>query len=273
MKNLKKIIVAGVCTAAVACGALALAGCGGSDSLPCGTVETDEGYYLVEDGKLTIGSDLDFPPMEGLDDAGNPTGFGVDMIQEVCNRIGLEMNFLDPQNFDSLVTQVNAGTTMDVAVSSMTITDERSELITFSDPYFDSNLAIVIKTDSGITDKASLNDASVTVAAQSGSSGEDWIKENLPNATLVTYNGPTDAVTALVADQCSAVVYDEPVAAEHVSNQFTECSILEVIPTGEQYGIAINQGNTKLIEAINNALADMESDGTMDALKAKYGMK
>lgn len=267
MKKLSKVLALGCCAAMVAASCVMLAGCGGSADSASGDTE----YKLVNEGQLTVGSDLDFPPMEALDDNGNPTGFGVAMTQELCDRLGLEMNFLDPQNFDSLVTQVNAGETMDIAVSSITITDERAEMVAFSDPYYDSNLALVV-SKGAYTDKKELNSPDVIIGVQSGSSGEDWAKENLPEATIKAFGGPTDAMTALTAGQVQGVVYDEPVAANHTgaNGQFPDAEILEVIATGEQYGIAVNKDNTKLLEDINAALADMEADGTMDKIRAEY---
>lgn len=272
MKKFAKIVTAGLLAGALV-GCLGLAGCGGSSdkggqAASAGGSFDTSAYTLVEDGKLTIGSDLDYPPMESLVD-GQPYGFDVAMMQEIAKRLGLELNYLDPQNFDSLMTQVNAGNTMDCAVSSITITDERAELVDFSDSYYDSNQAIVIMKGA-YSDKAALNDASVTVAAQSGTSGEAWVAENLPKAKYVPFTATTDAVTALVAGQVQAVVYDQPIAETHVATQFTDCEVLEVIATGEQYGIAVNKENTALKEAINGALAEMKADGTLEKLVAEY---
>ena len=120
------------------------------------------------------------------------------------------------------------------------------------------------------SDKAALNDASVTVAAQSGTSGEAWVAENLPKAKYVPFTATTDAVTALVAGQVQAVVYDQPIAETHVATQFTDCEVLEVIATGEQYGIAVNKANSQLLADINTCLKAMEEDGTMDSLREEY---
>ena len=266
----------------LAFGCVALAGCGGggasSSSSSAGTESassaasqssaTAADFKLVEEGKLTIGSDLDFPPMEYLD-GDEPAGFGIAMIKEICDRIGLKANILPPQNFDTLVTQVAGGSSLDVAVSSMTITDERKDLIDFSTPYYDSNLAMVVSKDSNYEEKEDLYGK--TVGVQSGSSGEDWAKENLKDTKVKPYNGPSDALAALRTDDVQAVIYDLPVAQNHVNGEYKDdARILEEIPTGEQYGIAVNKDNAALTAAIDQALADMEADGTMDALKDKW---
>lgn len=267
-KALKAAAVALSCALAVAC--LGLAACGGSNSGSDGSSSGNASlgsYKLVESGKLTVGSDLDYKPMEYLD-GDKPAGFGVDMTQEICNRLGLEMNFLSPQNFDSLITQVNGGTSMDVAVSSITINDEREELVDFSTPYYDSNLAIVTLASSDIASASDLSGK--PVGAQSGSTGEEWAKENLGDSSYTPYTGPTDALTALRAGKIQAVVLDAPVASDYVKEDAGTYKLVDEIATGEQYGIAINKDNPELKKAIDSALADMQADGTLDKLKNKW---
>ena len=271
---------------ALAGSALALAGCGstGTDDKKADDADAaddkadadtdadadaaDGEFKLVEPGKLTIGSDLDYKPLEYRDEDNNPTGFGVAMTQEICDRIGLEMNFLPAQNFDTLITQVAAGTKMDVAVSSITITDARMEEVDFSTPYYDSNLAIVVAADAPYESKDDVDGEEVGV--QQGTTGEEWVNENLKDSNCTPFTGPTDLMAAMKAGSVSVAVYDEPVARNLVATEYTDFKVLEIIPTGEQYGIAVNKDNAALTAAINEALAAMVADGTMDALVAEY---
>ena len=269
----KKRMLLALCTAfVIAC--LALAGCGGN-SASSSSAASDSGseaaageYKLIEPGKIIVGSDLDYKPME-YRDGDTATGFGVAMMNEVANRLGLECEFLPPQNFDTLITQVASGAKMDIAVSSITITDERAETVAFSDPYYDSNLAVVVPKGS---DLKSVDDLSgKTVGVQQGTSGEDWVKENASDAEIAPFTGITEVMAALRTGKVEAAVYDQPVAENLVANEFKDdAEVLDIIATGEQYGIAINKDNTKLVEDINATLAEMEKDGTMDKLKAQY---
>lgn len=234
-----------------------------SDSAAESAASESGEYKLVEAGKLTIGCSPDYPPME-YQDGDAITGFTAGLMQEISDRLGLECNFLSAQNFDTLVTQVAAGTKMDVAASSITINDEREESVDFSDPYYDSNLAIVVLKNSEYASRDDLD--GLPVGAQSGSTGEEWVKENMRDNPYTPYTQTVDALAALRTGDVNAVVYDEPVARNHVSNEYDDCEILEVIATGEQYGIAINKENTALRDDINAALADMKADGTMDEL-------
>ena len=167
--NLKKRMLLALCTAfAVAC--LALAGCGGGGASSSAASDDAGEYKLIEQGKIIVGSDLDYKPME-YRDGDTATGFGVAMMYEIADRLGLECEFLPPQNFDTLITQVASATKMDIAVSSITITDERAETVAFSDPYYDSNLAIVVAEDATYASQDDLKDAVIVV--QQGTSGED----------------------------------------------------------------------------------------------------
>ena len=267
----KKGLLLAMCAAfVVAC--LALAGCGGGSASNSAASDAADGaaaeYKLIEPGKIIVGSDLDYKPME-YRDGDTATGFGVAMMNEIASRLGLECEFLPPQNFDTLITQVASATKMDIAVSSITITDERAETVAFSDPYYDSNLAVVVPKGS---DLKSIDDLSgKTVGVQQGTSGEDWVKENAADAELAPFTGITEVMAALRTGKVQAAVYDQPVAENLVANEFKDdAEVLDIIATGEQYGIAINKDNTKLVEDINATLAEMEKDGTMDKLKAQY---
>ncbi|MDO4890347.1 MAG: ABC transporter substrate-binding protein [Coriobacteriaceae bacterium] len=275
MKAVKKkgILLALCATFVVAC--LAMAGCGGGNSAASSSAASDASsdaaaaeYTLIEPGKIIVGSDLDYKPME-YRDGDTATGFGVAMMTEIANRLGLECEFLPPQNFDTLITQVASGAKMDIAVSSITITDERAETVAFSNPYYDSNLAVVVPKDSELKSVDDLSNA--VIGVQQGTSGEDWVKENAPDAELAPFTGITEVMAALRTGKVTAAVYDQPVAENLVANEFKDdAKVLDIIATGEQYGIAINKDNTKLVEDINATLAEMEKDGTIDKLKEQY---
>jgi polar amino acid transport system substrate-binding protein len=286
MKKTRRVFAALACGAlAVACVA-ALAGCGGSGSSSSsnsssgsssststgstsGTSSTTSGdYKLTTSGKLTVGVSADYPPMESLN-GDKVEGFDADLMTEIASRLGLSVEFKN-QAFDTLVTAVAGGTGIDCAASSITIDDERAKEVDFTTSYYDSNLAIVVLKNSGITARDALSSAKV--GAQSGTSGEAWVQENLKNASYTPYQETPDLLQALRSGQIQAAVYDDPVAQMHVSGEYNDCQVLETIATGEQYGIIVNKSNTALTEAMNKAMKEMESDGTMNTIRKKYGI-
>ena len=262
MKKISRKALIAVLSCVVALGVCAaFAGCGSNE--PAKQGNDAPAYKLVEDGKLTVGCSPDFPPFEYMD-GDQIVGFDKAMMERIADKLGLELNYLGPQNFDTLVAQVAGGNTMDVAVSGISITDERLETVDFTEAYYDSNLAIVTLADSKIKSKDDLKTAKI--AGQQGTSGEDWIKENLKKAEYIPFTQVPDALAALRAGKVEAVVYDLPVAQSHIAGEFNDCTILESIATGEQYGIAVNKDNAALTEAINAVLVEMKASGELDDL-------
>lgn len=271
-----------ILAAGVLAGSAVLAGCGGSSTSSSSTStstdssssaassSSDDSYTLVKDGTLTVVAELGFAPFEYMNDkTGDPEGFDVDVINAVADKMGLQCEYLPNQKFDTLVPLIKQGGKADVSIAAITITDEREESVDFSEPYLDSNQAIVAIKGSTETEET-LNDASKQVVCQGGTTGNDWITENLPNATCVPVDDVTAALTGVQTGLYNAMVVDLPVAKYMLTNSFSDLDIIEEIATGEQYGIAISKDNPNLTKAVNKALEDMESDGTMDSIETKW---
>lgn len=258
----------------VAAGAV-LAGCGNSnatstDSSSDAKSDEKKGMTLIEDGKLTVVAELGFAPFEYMDEkTGEPVGFDVDVINAVAEKMGLTASYLPNQKFDTLVPIIKQGGKADVSIAAITITDERMESVDFSEPYLDSNQAIVVAKGSSETQET-LNDASKQVVCQGGTTGDEWIGENLPDAVRVPVDDVTAALTGVQTGLYQAMVVDLPVASYMLAQSFSDLQIVKEIPTGEQYGIAVSKDNPKLTQAVNKALEDMKSDGTMKEIETKW---
>lgn len=258
----------------VAAGAV-LAGCGNSnaastDSSSDAKSDEKKGMTLIEDGKLTVVAELGFAPFEYMDEkTGEPVGFDVDVINAVAEKMGLTASYLSNQKFDTLVPIIKQGGKADVSIAAITITDERLESVDFSEPYLDSNQAIVVAKGSSETQET-LNDASKQVVCQGGTTGDEWIGENLPDAVRVPVDDVTAALTGVQTGLYQAMVVDLPVASYMLAQSFSDLQIVKEIPTGEQYGIAVSKDNPELTQAVNKALEDMKSDGTMKEIETKW---
>lgn len=248
---------------AVALGALALTGCGGSSS--GGSKAND--LKLVNSGKLTVLSDCDYPPFTTLDN-GHAAGFEYDLCEAIAGKMGLQVNYLEPQKFDTIVTTIKSGGKADIGVSCFTINEERAKEIDFSDAYFDSNQGLVVMSDSGIEGADGLADKKV--AAQSGTTGEEWANENISGAQIVPLDTATDCFEALQSGQVEGIVLDLPTAKSVIMQSFPDADVIQEVPTGEQYGIVVSKDNTALKDAINKALGEMKSDGTYQKIMDKY---
>jgi polar amino acid transport system substrate-binding protein len=221
----------------------------------------------IEEGILTVGTDLPYPPFE-YREGGELTGFDVEIMDEIASRIGLETEWVDSP-FDTIFTDLANGQ-FDVVISGATITPEREEEVNFSEPYFNSLQALVVSDDSGIASFDDLGDGDA-VSVQSGTTGETWAEENLqPNGVEIrAFPEYPPVYNALEAGQVDGVVYDESSAIPETFNR-PGLVVADTVDTGEAYGIAVDPANEDLLDAVNQALQDMVDDGTYDEIFDGY---
>ncbi len=253
---------------------LGVAACSSGTSEEGTTQETADGETAegetTEGGTLIMGCSADFPPFEYYDDdAVTIIGYDVDMMQEICKRIGMTLEVQD-MNFDSIVTGVQTGK-LDVGVSGITITDERKESVNFSDSYFVAAQSILVPKDSPITSYQDLIDGDYTASVQLGTTGDIMASEKMPGR-VSQFEKYGDALAALMAGKVDCMILDTGVA-----NAYAAANDLVVLDENfgsaedaEYYGIAVSKDNTELLDKINAALKEMEEDGFLAELDAKY---
>ena len=260
-----------VATAGLFAGMMGLVGCGGSGSAAttaaASSAAADAGLGLV-----TVGTSPDFPPFENLEND-QYVGLDIDLAQALADKLGLELEMKTLQ-FDAIVPAVAAGGQVDLGISGITIDPEREEQVDFSDSYYIDDLAVVaMKANADITADTfadALNQAGVTIAVQSGTTAESYAQENFPNATTQPYGNATDAFAAMQAGQANAVITNKAVGAKMVSESYTDAQVIKEIATGEEYGVAVSKDNGALLDAVNDALAAITDDGTLDSIVNKY---
>ena len=226
------------------------------------TEAADGELMLVEPGTLTIAASLDFPPFENLSGT-EAEGFEVDLVNAIAEQLGLETNWVNSK-FDTIVPQIQTGGKSDLGVSGITISDERLEQVDFTQAIVDVNQSITVLKDSGITSVDDL--AGKKIGAQSGTTGYEWAAENVADAEVLAFDEMTAIFAALEADQIDAIAVDLPVANYYVNTAYTDCEVIEEIPTGEQYGIAISKENPELLAAVNKAIDELRANGTYDKI-------
>ena len=252
---------------------LGVAGCGSSsdEKTEENTENTEQTGETTEgtDGVIKMGVSADFPPFESYaDDAVTFVGFDIDLMQEICNRLGMELQIQD-MNFDAIVTAVQTGK-LDVGVSGITITDERKESVAFSDPYFVASQSILVPKDSPITSYEDLINGDYTAGVQLGTTGDIMASEKI-SGRVSQYEKYGDALAALLAGKNDCMVLDTGVAdAFAAANDLVVVGTFGEATDSENYGIAIAKENTELLEKVNGALAEMKEDGFIDELTAKY---
>ena len=232
------------------------------------------GCVEEEENKIIIGTSADFAPFEYKDAEGKIIGFDIEMVTTILENLNYTVEVKDIA-FDSLIPSLNAGT-IDVIAAAMTITEEREEQIDFSDPYYEADQSILIKKGSDIQINSTDDLANLTIGAQTGTTGEAWVQENLIDEGLMDeenlkhYELYLDAVQDLDIgpERLDAIILDQPVA-----KAFTESGTREIayiILTGESYGLGVREGESDLLEKINKELEEFIDSPEWTTLVNKY---
>jgi ABC-type amino acid transport substrate-binding protein len=245
----------------LALGSVAAVGCGGGSD----TTGTSGGGSAEGGGEpLSVGSDIPYPPFE-QGKSGNYTGFDIELMEAIGEKIGRTPEFQDT-SFETIFRDVAQGK-FDAVISAATITEEREQAVDFSNPYYLSEQAVLVKEGSDIKSLKDLEGK--TVAAQQGTTGLELAKEELGGSEIRPYPEGPDAVNALKSGTVEGVVIDAPVAQNAVEKS-GGVEIAEKVPTEETYGIAVAQGETELLEEINNGLKEVLDDGTYKKIYEKW---
>lgn len=218
---------------------------------------------------LEVVTDPSFVPFEMMDqESGEMVGFDMDIISELAERAGFEYN-LRTMDFNGIIPAVQTGN-VDIAIAGITITDERAEIVDFSDPYYDSGLRIMVgANDDSIQTLDDLNDKKI--GTKVGSTSYDFLQQNLGDGADITpYPGSSDMYMALLGGSVDAVFYDAPnVGYFSQTKGEGRVKVVGDLYEGQQYGIVFVQGS-EWVEPVNEALAEMREDGTYDEIHAKW---
>lgn len=260
---------------------LSLAACGSS-----GTTEpsansatsTEEGaeatdITTVEPGKLILATNCQFPPYEMVADGEGVyqgyEGIDIELATIIAEKLGLELQ-IDDMDFDSSLLAVQEGRS-DILLAGLTYTEERDEVMDFTTKYATGVQVVIVKEGSDVTmdnlgeklvgtQRGTTGYQYASAAPEDGGFGEDHV---------LAYDNGATAVQALVNGQVDAVIIDEAPAEQYVAAN----DGLTILPTAwveEDYCIAVDEGNTALLDAVQAILDEMQADGTLDAIIAKY---
>lgn len=263
----------------LAVAALVLGACGDDDASGDETTTTAEGgstdsgagldgVTLVNDGQLTVCSDMPYKPFEFEED-GETTGFDYDVVSAMGDELGVGVEFVTTP-FDSIIPALVAGN-CDMIASAMTITEEREEQVNFTDPYFDADQSLLVLVENEDT-YATLDDlAGKTIGVQVETTGATYAEENAPEgATIKEFQTGDEMFPALISGDIDAALQDLPVNGYRAATAPDEFVVTETFPTGEQYGFAVTKESTALLEGLNTALTTIREDGRYDEIYTEW---
>lgn len=242
-----------------------LSGCGSESSAPEVSEPAAEASPSGE--VIQVGANIGNVPWEFEDDSGQVVGFEVDLMTEVAERLGQDVEFINTP-FTGLFPAVLSNR-IDAAISSITITEERMETLDFAQPYYDSDQSLSVRADSGIT---SLEDMEgKIVAVDTGSTGDLWVQENMEEygfAEVRRYEGLNPAMLDLAAGRFDGYISDIPAVLYYIKDK-PELEVVARIPTGEKYSVMFAK-DSPLRDQVNDVITEMKEDGTLAEIYEKW---
>ncbi|MCL1848100.1 MAG: transporter substrate-binding domain-containing protein [Clostridiales bacterium] len=267
---MKKVVHSLIPLALILLVLIVFAGCGGSGSgsggsgSSSGSPSSSSGKTtwekIQEAGVITVGNSPDYEPFEFEDPNGDVVGFDIDLLDLLCEELGLEYELVNI-SFENIETAVQTGQ-VDVGLSCFSITEDRTATFDFSIPYFSGGQAIAVNPDSGYTKIEDLHGKKITVGM--GTSGMEAVEENIPDADIIGMDNYALAFMQLSVGGCDAAVADLPVVKVYAEKD--GFLVLDEILSYEDNAILIKKGNADLTAALNKAIQTLTDNGKLGAL-------
>jgi len=216
---------------------------------------------------LTVGANIGNVPWEFQQADGSLAGFEIDLVNEVAKRLGKSIEIVNIP-FSGLFSAVQSGR-INMAVSSITITEKRLESVSFAQPYYDSDQSLTVLASGGIADLTGLKGK--VVGVDTGSTGDMWTQEHQAETGITEirrFEGLQPAMLDLAAGRIDGYISDIP-ALLYYSKDKPEYKVVQRLPTGERYSIMMAK-DSELLQPVNDLITAMKQDGTIPQLHEKW---
>jgi ABC-type amino acid transport substrate-binding protein len=229
---------------------------------------------IKTDGKIVVGTSADYAPYEYLDEAGNKTGFDIELMEEIGKRMGVTIEWQD-MPFDSLVAAVASGK-LDMSISCFNYDEERDLTVDFSEAYYTTEDAFVVSSAFAGEFNVPEDAAKYKLGVQSGTMQDDWITENLvnaglmPEANLSRYERVDQVALDLLAGRIDIMMADHlPVLEIAKKNPDLKIVYQGELSTGP-INIVLPEGDTAIKKEIDKVIKILQDEGFIDELAKKY---
>lgn len=219
---------------------------------------------------VRIGTEGAYAPFNFIDSDNQLQGFDVDIAKAVCEKMEVECTFV-AQDWDGIIPALTAGK-YDAIFASMSITDERKQVIDFSRPYYNTPSAFVAAKDSGLAGNSPDDLAGNILGAQSATIQANYLEEFYDAADHKLYPTQDEVNLDLTSGRIDALLVDKLVALEWLEKDDGKCCDLlgADIQIGGGVGAGIRQEDTDLRDMISAAIEEIKADGTYDEINKKY---
>lgn len=263
-----KRLISAILTATIAFGSLCLDGCSAKN-----------------ENRLVMATNATFPPYEYKDENGELAGIDIEIGQAIAEKLGKELVIKDLSKFDDVIDDVESGK-YDFGMAALTVDEERMTRVSFSNTYAKGMQVVIVKSGSDFSSYEEFYSEfdseripvslkpNIKIGVQKDTTGDSYSSDTLLNwgfgeDNVKRYDSGDDAVKALLADEVTAVIIDNEPAKAFV-NSYEGLKILDGAYADEDYAVIVAKENNELLGKINNAIAELEKDGTLKKIIDKY---
>ncbi len=246
----------------------ALSACGGGSS------EESSEAAEEETAVLKVVTEATFAPFESTEDGDDTIiGFDPDMMAAIAEDQGLELEWVNME-FDSLIPALQSDQGDIICAGMNKLAGDRAEKVDFGDTYFESDLMLLVTSDSELTGIDAVT-SDMKLASQIGTTGGDMVQQMKDEGKIadgVVLNQWTDCYLQLQNGEVQGVIVDKPVGEEAYLNNHGDIAkfVGDSFGEHEEFAFAVQKGNTELLEKLNTGLANIKANGKYDELVAKW---
>ncbi len=230
------------------------------------TAEDDSLQKVLDSGKFILGLDATFKPMGYTDENDNIVGFDIDVAEEVCARLGVEL-VKQPIDWDTKEQDLDAGK-IDCIWNGMSVNASRAEIMNLSEPYMENAMVFVVANGSSIASQADL--VGKTVAVQSGSTAQEILEGSGLNVTETALATNVECLQQLELNLVDAVFMDSVVANYEIKETGKDYVILPDGLEAEEYAIGFRKNDNALRDKVQEILSEMKADGKLGEISTNW---
>jgi len=245
--------------------ALCLFACGSSSKDAASSADSDS--VTLTAGKLSVGVEIGYPPMEYFDEDGSTAiGFDIELMTAVAEKMGLELEIVDTA-WDGIFAGLESDK-YDMVMSSCSIIPARQESYLMGNPYVQNAIELLVPLDSDITGIEDV--AGKSVAVQGETSSHDYLRDNDTGCDIKDYDKVINCFDELKLGRVDAVLTDSVVAAYYLGEDINNYKVVWVNEEAEPIGVTYKKGNEALYNAVEEVLNELAKDGTTAKIATTY---
>jgi polar amino acid transport system substrate-binding protein len=219
--------------------------------------------------KYIIATDATYAPFE-FEENGKYVGIDIELLEAISKSEGFTYE-LKPMDFSGIIPGIQANQ-IDAGIAGVSITEERKKTVDFSEPYYDSGVAIVAKVGTDIKGEADLQGKTFSVKKGTAGAGYAESIKDKYGATLVYFNDTPGMFQAVTSGNADVAFEDFPVAAYKFKTEANpELQVVGEKVTSTPYGFIVKKGaNAELLKMFNDGLAKLKANGEYQKIVDKY---